>query len=152
VIVSNGVVRTMDPSLPTTAALAIAGDRIVGGVGTHEHALPTPERVDLRGRCVLPAFTDAHVHFPTWSLAQHDVVLEGTSSLAEAVARVEAAAGGHAATLVLDPPLPDLVGMPDGAGVTGSWRLGIDRAPSIVSGSWSARVFSRHGASRGRYI
>jgi len=80
----------MDPSLPTTAALAIAGDRIVGGVGTHEHALPTPERVDLRGRCVLPAFTDAHVHFPTWSLAQHDVVLEGTSSLAEAVARVEA--------------------------------------------------------------
>ena len=36
------------------AALAIAGDRIVGGVGTHEMALPSPERVDLRGRCVLP--------------------------------------------------------------------------------------------------
>ena len=61
-IVTNGVVRTMDPSLPTAAALSIAGDRVAGGVGTHESALPTPERVDLRGRCVLPAFTDAHVH------------------------------------------------------------------------------------------
>jgi predicted amidohydrolase YtcJ len=88
VIISNGVVRTMDPSLPTTAALAIAGDRIVGGVGTHESALPTPERIDLRGRCVLPAFTDSHVHFPSWSLARRDVQLEGVASLQEALARV----------------------------------------------------------------
>ena len=78
----------MDPSLPTSAALAIAGDRVVGGVGAHEHALPTPDRVDLGGRCVLPAFTDAHVHFPTWSLARRDARLEGAGSLAEALARV----------------------------------------------------------------
>lgn len=89
-ILANGVVRTMDPSLPTAAALAIAGDRIAGGVGTHENALPTPERVDLRGRCVLPAFTDAHVHFPTWSLARSDAQLEGCASLDEALARVGA--------------------------------------------------------------
>ena len=87
-ILTNGVIRTMDPSLPTTAALAIAGDRIVGGVGTHEQALPSPERVDLRSRCVLPAFTDAHVHFPTWSLARRDVQLDGVASLEEALARV----------------------------------------------------------------
>jgi predicted amidohydrolase YtcJ len=90
VILSGGVIRTMDSSLPTAAALAIAGERIVGGVGTHEHALPTPERVDLRGRCVLPAFTDSHVHFPTWSLARSDVQLEGADSLDEALARVRA--------------------------------------------------------------
>jgi len=90
VILTNGVVRTMDPSLPTAAALAIAGERVVGGVGTHESALPTPERVDLRGRCALPAFTDAHVHFPTWSLARSDVQLEGATSLAEALSRVSA--------------------------------------------------------------
>jgi hypothetical protein len=96
VILSNGVVRTMDPSLPTSAALAIAGERIVGGVGTHETALPTPERVDLGGRCVVPAFTDSHVHFPTWSLARKDVQMEGAASLAEAIARVEAhRAGGE---------------------------------------------------------
>jgi len=88
VILANGLIRTMDPSLPTSAALAIAGDRVVGGVGAHENALPTPERVDLGGRCVLPAFTDAHVHFPTWSLARRDVRLEGTTSLAEALSCV----------------------------------------------------------------
>jgi predicted amidohydrolase YtcJ len=90
VILGNGVVRTMDPSLPTAAALAIAGERIVGGVGTHESALPTPDRVDLRGRCVVPAFTDSHVHFPTWSLARSDIQLDGTGSLAEALSRVSA--------------------------------------------------------------
>ncbi len=89
-ILANGVIRTMDPSLPTSAALAIAGERIVGGVGTHESALPTPDRVDLRGRCVLPAFTDAHVHFPTWSLARRDARLEGIESLADALAIVSA--------------------------------------------------------------
>ena len=87
-ILHNGVVRTMDPSLPTCGALSIAGPLIAGGVGTHEAALPSPERVDLRGRCVLPAFTDSHVHFPTWALARRDVRLEGSSSLAEALERV----------------------------------------------------------------
>ena len=87
-ILENGVIRTMDPSLPTAAALPIAGSQVAGGVGVHETALPTPERVDLRGRCVLPAFTDSHVHFPSWSLALHDVRLDGTASLDEALDRV----------------------------------------------------------------
>ena len=59
VILENGVVRTLDPSLPTACALAIAGERIVGGVGVHETALASPEVVDLRGRCVVPGFTDS---------------------------------------------------------------------------------------------
>jgi predicted amidohydrolase YtcJ len=88
VILANGVIRTMDPSLPTSGALAIAGALVVGGVGSHEQALPTPDRVDLRGRCVLPAFTDAHVHFPTWSLARRDVRLDAVESIAEALSRV----------------------------------------------------------------
>jgi predicted amidohydrolase YtcJ len=87
-ILERGLVRTLDPSLPTTSALAIAGDRIAGGVGTHESALPSPERVDLGGRCVLPGFSDAHVHFPTWALARREVRLEGVASVEEAVARV----------------------------------------------------------------
>src|ERR687898_2270832 len=82
----------MDPALPSAAALAIAGDRIVGGVGTHETALASPDRVDLGGRCVLPGFTDSHVHFAQWSLAQRQVRLEGAANLDEAVTRVAAAA------------------------------------------------------------
>jgi predicted amidohydrolase YtcJ len=88
VILENGVIRTMDTALPVQRALAIAGDRIAGGVGTHETVLPTREHVDLGGRCVLPAFTDSHVHFPTWSLARRDVRLEGAASLGEALHRV----------------------------------------------------------------
>jgi predicted amidohydrolase YtcJ len=88
VIIEGGTIRTLDPALPTVRALAIAGERVAGGVGTHETALPTPERVDLGGRCVLPGFTDSHVHFPTWALAQRHVRLEGCTSLAEALARV----------------------------------------------------------------
>jgi hypothetical protein len=78
--------------MPVAAALAIAGDRVAGGVGTHETALASPDRVNLGGRCVLPGFSDAHVHFPSWALAQREVRLEDTSSLDETLARVEAAA------------------------------------------------------------
>src|SRR6184192_2804501 len=81
----------MEPTLRVARALAIAGDRIAGGVGTHETALASPDRVDLGGRCVLPGFNDSHVHFPTWALAQRQVRLEGTASLDEALQRIAAA-------------------------------------------------------------
>ena len=54
----------MDASIPVARAVAIAGEHVAGGVGTHETALASPDRVDLGGRCVLPGFSDAHVHFP----------------------------------------------------------------------------------------
>jgi predicted amidohydrolase YtcJ len=90
-ILRNGTIRTLDPSLPTISSLWIAGERVAGGVGVHETSLPSPETVDLGGRCVLPGFTDSHVHFPTWALARHDVLLHDCRSLAEAVDRLRAA-------------------------------------------------------------
>jgi predicted amidohydrolase YtcJ len=68
--------------------LAVAGDRIA--------AAPAPgaRRVELDGCCVLPGFNDAHVHFPTWSLARHQVRLEDVRSRDEAVARVAEALPG----------------------------------------------------------
>ena len=93
-ILRNGVVRTLDPSLPTSASLAVAGDLIAGGVGVHETALASPETVDLGGRCVLPGFTDSHVHFPTWAVARREVALDGAGSLEEVLARIGAAVGG----------------------------------------------------------
>jgi predicted amidohydrolase YtcJ len=115
VILENGTVRTLDPSLPRAAALAIAGERVAGGVGVHETALASPERVDLGGRCVVPGFSDAHVHFPTWSLAQHQVRLEGAEGLDEALARVASAVGE----------------VPEGRWLRGlGWRSG-DWAPTV---------------------
>jgi predicted amidohydrolase YtcJ len=114
-ILENGVIRTMDAALPEAAALAIAGERVAGGVGTHEAALASPESVDLGGRCVLPGFTDSHVHFLLWSLAQSDVQLKGARTLEEAVSRVAAAAAGT----------------PRGAWIRGSgWRSG-DWSPPV---------------------
>jgi predicted amidohydrolase YtcJ len=91
VILENGVIRTMEPRLPTSRALAIAGHLIAGGVGVHETALASPEVVDLRGRCVLPGFSDSHTHFPTWAMAQREVRLEGCATKEEAIARVREA-------------------------------------------------------------
>jgi predicted amidohydrolase YtcJ len=90
-ILRNGTIRTLDPSLPTVSSLWIAGELVAGGVGVHETSLPSPETIDLGGRCVLPGFTDSHVHFPTWALARHDVGLHDCASLAEALERVRAA-------------------------------------------------------------
>ena len=86
-ILENGVVRTMDASVPVQRALAIAGERVAGGIGTHETALASPDVVDLGGRSVLPGFTDAHVHFPSWALALAGAA-RGTTSLEEALDRV----------------------------------------------------------------
>ena len=114
-ILENGTVRTLDPALPKAGALAIAGDVVAGGVGTHETVLASPERVDLGGRCVLPGFTDSHVHFPTWALAQRQVRLEGARTLDEALARVREAAAS----------------VPEGRWLRGlGWRSG-DWSPAV---------------------
>jgi predicted amidohydrolase YtcJ len=81
-VFENGTIRTLDPAAPVVGRLAITAGRIT------EAPAPGARRVDLEGRCLLPGFNDAHVHFPTWSLAQSQVRLEGAGSLAEAVGRV----------------------------------------------------------------
>lgn len=37
---------------------------------------------------MLPGFTDAHVHFPTWALTRRELQLHGTRSREEVLARV----------------------------------------------------------------
>jgi predicted amidohydrolase YtcJ len=82
ILLEGGTIRTLDPAAPVVDRLAIAGGRIAPAPA------PDARRVDLGGRCVLPGLNDAHVHFPTWSLAQRQVRLEGARSLTEAVGRV----------------------------------------------------------------
>ena len=85
---SGGAIRTMDPARPLLDELLVEDGRVVSR--TRER----PVEVDLRGRCVLPGFSDGHVHFPTWAAAQRQVRLEGTRTIEEALERVAAAARG----------------------------------------------------------
>jgi len=91
-ILHNGPIYTMDPRLPQVRALAVAGALIAGGVDVREGDSDTVghERIDLDGRCVLPGFTDAHVHFLDWALERTWLDLHGCRSLAEACAAVGA--------------------------------------------------------------
>jgi predicted amidohydrolase YtcJ len=95
VILHNGSIRTGDPRLPLVRALAIAGDRIGGGVDVREGdaSQVSNERVDLGGRCAVPGFTDAHVHFLEWSLSLGRLDLSHTRSHAEVLAAAAEARG-----------------------------------------------------------
>ncbi|HEY7453695.1 MAG TPA: amidohydrolase [Thermoleophilaceae bacterium] len=84
-LLTGGTIRTLDPAAPVAERLAVRGGLVA------EAPEPDAEVVDLRGRCVLPGFTDSHVHFPTWSLGLRQARLEGARSLEEALDRVVAA-------------------------------------------------------------
>jgi predicted amidohydrolase YtcJ len=97
VILHNGPVYTMDPRLPQVRALSIAAGTIAGGVDVREGGTDTVghERIDLEGRCVLPAFCDSHVHFLAWALGRTELDLGGAASMAEALQLVGGAAAGN---------------------------------------------------------
>lgn len=76
----NGTIRTLSPSEPIASSLTIVGNTVVA-VDEASFEGPDAARIDLGGRCVVPGFTDSHVHFLMWSMAQRQVRLEGCRSL-----------------------------------------------------------------------
>ncbi len=85
----NGAIYTGDTDLPRARALAARDGRIlyVGSDAGARAALPDAEAMDLRGRCVLPGLTDAHLHLGWFGMHLVEVDTE-TPTLAEALARV----------------------------------------------------------------
>ena len=71
IVFENCSVRALDPARPASDRLAVSGSEITAQAG------PSARRIDLAGACILPGFNDSHVHFPTWSLARHQVRLGG---------------------------------------------------------------------------
>ena len=94
VVLHGGTVRTLDAARPTAAAVVVRGDRIAAVLDDARDAPAAASRVDLQGGCLLPGFTDAHVHFPAWALARRELQLQDAASLAEAVDRIARAAAG----------------------------------------------------------
>jgi predicted amidohydrolase YtcJ len=61
----NGSVHTVDPSLPSATTVAVRDGRIVAVGGddvARELRGSRTETIDVRGRTVLPGFQDAHTH------------------------------------------------------------------------------------------
>jgi predicted amidohydrolase YtcJ len=95
IMLYNGPIYTLDPVQPRAQALAIRDGRVlaVGSEGKVQAAVGgRAEGINLRGRAVIPALTDAHVHLVWHGLARREVRLEGVADPEAAVLRVAEAA------------------------------------------------------------
>jgi predicted amidohydrolase YtcJ len=84
---TGGPIRTMDPARPVARSLVIEGEKVVALDDVPAGA----ERIELDGRCMLPGFTDSHVHFPTWAVTRRELQLPGSAE--EVLAAVAGAVG-----------------------------------------------------------
>lgn len=93
-LLHHGKIRTMLTSQPLTEALAVQDGHILA-VGTNEEILNLSGRnttiLDLHGRCVLPGFTDSHIHLLQYGLKLSSIDCE-TDTKQECLQRVAAVA------------------------------------------------------------
>lgn len=88
----NGRIVTFDPTKGLARAIAVSQGRIIA-VGDERKVVQAgdrgSDRVDLRGRTVIPAFTDCHTHFIQMGVDSMNVDLSRTRSLDEALALIK---------------------------------------------------------------
>lgn len=80
----NGTIRTLDGANRVTEAVGISGGKIAF-LGTTEEALAIPceERIDLKGRLMLPGFVDSHLHMLHYAFVEKSVKLFDCTSVEE---------------------------------------------------------------------
>lgn len=92
-VLTHGVVYTLDAAAPWAEALAIAGDGRLLAVGSQEqvmrHRGPDTRVVDLHGQLVLPGFHDTHVHPVTGGIELGQCALAGVATQAALKAALE---------------------------------------------------------------
>jgi predicted amidohydrolase YtcJ len=85
----------MDSSSPFVEAIAIQNDRILA-IGSNEEILNLPcsqaNKVNMEGKCILPGFTDSHIHLNYYAKSLTQVDCE-TASKAECLDRVRKRVG-----------------------------------------------------------
>jgi predicted amidohydrolase YtcJ len=89
-LLMNGNVYTVTEKQPKAEAVAVKANRIVF-VGSNEDAkkFQAAKIMDLRGRTVVPGFTDSHCHIFGIGEREMRLNLEGTNSLEDFLARVK---------------------------------------------------------------
>ena len=90
-VLSNGVIYTVNSAEPHAQAVAIRGEKIIE-VGSNADVKkwigPKTRVIDLHGRFAMPGFNDAHTHLASGGMAKLTVNLEGSASLAEFQQRI----------------------------------------------------------------
>lgn len=93
IVFKNGNVYTAAGKSPRAEAIAVKADRIVfvgTNVDAQQYVGQNTRIVDLKGKTVLPGFTDSHQHLSGVGLREMTLNLEGTTSLADFLAKVKA--------------------------------------------------------------
>jgi predicted amidohydrolase YtcJ len=90
-VLRNGVVWTVDASMPQAESVASIDDRIIyvgPDAGVEAHIGPTTRVIDLDGRLVVPGFNDNHVHFEDTGQLLYGLNLLDVSTASAFVARI----------------------------------------------------------------
>ncbi len=89
-ILYNGRISTLDPDYPEAGNIAIAGGRIIAVDEGEEYAditTPQTQRIDLKGRRVVPGLYDSHLHVIRGGLNYNlELRWDGVTSLSDALA------------------------------------------------------------------
>ena len=95
-IIQGGTIYTGVESAPTAEVVVVRGGRIafVGSAGAEHHADAVPV-IDLKGATLFPGFTDGHAHLDGVGWRELTLNLEGSVSVADAMARLTAWAEAH---------------------------------------------------------
>jgi len=87
-IIRGGTIHTGNPAAPTAEVVIVRGG-IIDHVGAHPGLPADALRViDLKGATLFPGFTDGHAHLDGVGWRELTLNLEGSASLAEAMARL----------------------------------------------------------------
>jgi predicted amidohydrolase YtcJ len=100
-MLKSGSVYTVDGSRSWAQAIGVSGGRIVyvgADPGAAAFIGPATRVIDLKGRMVLPAFQDAHIHPISGGLQANACDLNGLTTAAEYVAAIQKYARAHPGT------------------------------------------------------
>ena len=89
----NGAVYTANDRQPRAEAIAIKDDRFVfvgSNDGARKYVGEKTQVIDLKGKPALPGLTDAHHHLAGVGFREMNLNLEGTTSLADFLAKIKA--------------------------------------------------------------
>ena len=91
-VLYNGTIITLEDSNPRVEALAIRDGEIIA-LGSNEEILalsePREGSIDLKGKTVVPGFTDAHVHFMATGLNMLGIKLNQANSVEEVLEKIK---------------------------------------------------------------